>query len=111
MCHLLLFLPVFALPLFLFLPLEQASVLYAGIWLLSVAFYWLIWRTMRRPITTGIEGMMGGIGTVFQCGEGMTKVFYRGEIWDAVFKEAAFSGERVEIVGLDRMKIIVRRKQ
>ncbi len=85
-------------------------VLYSIICLLSAGFYWLIWRTMNQPATTGIEGMMGGIGTVIRCSEGKTKVFCRGEIWDAVSKEAMFLGERVEIVGFERMRLIVRRR-
>ena len=88
MCHILLLLPILALPLFLLLPWQEALVLYSIICLLSASFYWLIWRTMHRPAATGIEGMMGGIGTIFRCSEGQTKVLYRGEIWDAVCKDA-----------------------
>ncbi len=110
MCHILLLLPIFALPLFLFFPWEAALILYAGVCLLSAAFYWLIWRTMHQPSTTGIEGMMGAVGTVFRRSEEKTKVLYRGEIWEAVCKEAMSLGERVEIVGFDRMKLVVRRR-
>lgn len=108
MCHIFLVLPILGLPLFFILPWGEALVLYAGICVLSAAFYWLIWRTMRRQAATGIEGMMGGIGTVFQCSEGKTKVFYRGEIWNAVSKEPMSLGERVEIIGFDRLKLVVR---
>ena len=93
MCHILLLLPIFALPLFWLLPWEEALVLYSIICLLSAGFYWLIWRTMHRPATTGIKGMMGGIGTVIRCSEDKTKVFCRGEIWDAVSKEAFLGDE------------------
>lgn len=110
MCHILLVLPVFALPLFWFLPWEEASIVYVGVCVFSAAFYWLIWQTMHRPAATGIEGMIGGIGTIFRCGQGQTKVLYRGEIWDAVCKDSASLGERVEIIGFDRMKLIVRRR-
>jgi inner membrane protein len=110
MCHILLLLPIFALPLFWVFPWEQALILYAAVCFLSASFYWLIWRTMRRPATTGIEGMMGGTGTVIRCSEGKTKVFCRGEIWDAVCKEGISLGERVEIVGFERMKLVVRRR-
>ena len=110
MCHVILLLPIIALPLFWFLSWEEALILYTTICLLAAVCYWLLWGDMRRPAATGIEGMMGGTGTIFRCGEGETKVYYRGEIWDAVCKDAMSLGERVEIVGLDRMKIIVRRK-
>ena len=110
MCHILLLLPIFALPLFLLFPWKEALLPYAAVCFLSAAFYWLIWRTMRRPATTGLEGMMGGTGTVIRCSEGQTKVFCRGEIWDAVCNEGMSLGERVEIIGFERMKLVVRRR-
>jgi len=110
MCHILLILPILAFPLFWLLPWAEALTLYASICFLSAAFYWLLWGTMRQPAAMDIEGMMGGTGTIFRCGGGRMKMYYRGEIWDAVCKEAMSLGERVEIVGFDRMKLIVRRK-
>ena len=62
------------------------------------------------PAADGIEGMMGGIGTVFGYGKGKTKIFYHGEIWEAVIKERISPGEQVEIIGFDRMKLVVRRQ-
>lgn len=110
MCHIILALPILALPVFFILPREEAAFVYVGICVLSATLYWLIWRAMRRPPRTGIEGMMGGVGTVFLSGEGKPKLFYRGEIWDVVSNEALSLGERVEIVGFDRMKLIVRHR-
>jgi membrane-bound serine protease (ClpP class) len=69
-----------------------------------------MWGDIRRSPSTGIEGMIGGIGTVFQLERGRAKVFYHGEIWDAVTKEPIIMGEEVEIVGFDEMKLLVRRK-
>ncbi|MGE5219776.1 MAG: NfeD family protein [Chloroflexota bacterium] len=110
MCHLLLLLPVLGLPLFLILPWEEALPLYVGICIFAAGFYWLIWRTMRKPAMTGIEGVIGGIGTIFQCTNRKTKVLYRGEIWDVVCKEKMSLGDPVEIIGYDRMKLVVRRR-
>ena len=109
MCHILLLLPIFALPLFLFLPREVALPVYIAVSAVSAALYWLIWRAMRQPAKTGIEGMMGGIGTVFQASERRTKVFYQGEIWNAVSEDQISLGELVEIIGLDHMELVVRR--
>jgi membrane protein implicated in regulation of membrane protease activity len=92
------------------LPWEFALILYIAVTVVSAALYWLLWRTMQRPAATGIEGMMGGIGTVFRLSEGRMKVFYRGETWDARCSEATSLGERVEITGLDYMKLVVRRR-
>jgi inner membrane protein len=110
MCHIFLVLPIIALPVFWFLPWQQAVLLYAAVCLVSGGFYWLMWGTMSRPAATGIEGMIGGIGTVFRYAEGKTKVFYRGEIWDAVSKDRMSPDERVEIIGVDRMKLVVRHR-
>lgn len=110
MCHLLLLLPVFGLSVFYLLPPGEASLVYSFIVLFSGVIYWLIWRGQCRPATTGIEGMMGGIGTVLRNERGRTKVFYRGELWEARCRESLALGERVEIVGFERMQLIVRRK-
>ena len=110
MCHIILLLPILALPVFFLLPIEEAAFVYAGICVLSATLYWLVWRAMRRPPRTGIEGMMGGVGTVFLSGGEKPKLFYQGEIWDVVSNEALSRGEQVEIVGFDRMKLIVRHR-
>jgi len=103
-------LPVLALPLFWFLPWQEALTLYAAVCFVSGGFYWLVWSAMHKPAATGIEGMMGGTATIFRCGEGKIKVYYRGEIWDVVTTDRLSAGERVEIIGLERMKLVVRRR-
>ena len=40
---------------------------------------------------------------------GKAKVFYQGEIWDAARNEPITTGEEVEIVGFDDMKLLVRK--
>jgi membrane protein implicated in regulation of membrane protease activity len=111
MCHIFFILPIIALPLFYLLPFGQALFLYSFILLLCAIFYWLIWKDMRRPATTGKEGMVGGVGSVIQNGDGTTKVSYKGEIWDAVCEEDVSIGDLVEVTGLERMKVIVRRRE
>jgi len=95
---------------FVLLPWQEALLVYLGVTVLAGGLYVLMWRDIGRPPSTGIEGMMGGVGTVFQLDRGKAKVFYHGEIWDAVSKEAITPGEEVEIVGFDEMKLFVRRK-
>ncbi len=65
---------------------------------------------MRRPATTGIEGMMGGKAQVVSKTKDGVKVLLRGELWDAMCSEDLSLGETVQIVGLERMKLVVRRK-
>lgn len=110
MCHILFVLPFVSLILFLFLPFEQAAIRYAFILLICVIFYWVIWKDMRRPAATGIEGMIGGIAQVIRDGKGTGKVFFKGEIWDAICTQDLSVGESVEITGLERMKLLVRKR-
>ena|SRR3990170_3476825 len=110
MCHLLLVLPFVSLILFSFLPFNQALLLYSLILLLCAIFYWLIWKDMHRPVTTGVEGMIGAVGQVIQNGKRTHKVFVKGEIWDAICDDALSVGESVEVIGLKRMELAVRKR-
>jgi membrane-bound serine protease (ClpP class) len=110
MCHILFVLPFVSLILFLLLPLEQALALYFLILLICAIFYWLIWKAMRRPVTTGIEGMIGAVGRVIQNRERADKVFVKGEIWDAICEEQVAVGESVEVIALQRMQLVVRKR-
>lgn len=110
MCHIIFVLPFAFLLLFLFLPFEQAMLLYALVLLICGLLYWLIWKAMRRPVTTGVEGMMGAVGQVIHNGKRTHKVFVKGEIWDAICDEALSVGESVEVIGLKRMELAVRKR-
>lgn len=110
MCHIIFVLPFASLLLFLFLPFEQAMLLYALVLLICGLLYWLIWKAMRRPVTTGVEGMMGAVGQVIDNGKRTHKVFVKGEIWDAICDEALSVGESVEVIGLKRMELAVRKR-
>lgn len=108
MCHIFFVLPFAGLVLFWLLPLEQAILFYSLILIVSVAFYWLMWKEFRRPVATGVEGMIGAKAEVIQNGNGTVKVSFRGEIWDAMSKEDLSVGQKVEITGVERMKLMVR---
>jgi hypothetical protein len=51
----LMFLPLIAIPAFWFLPLGQAIPFYGVCILLSALMFLIMHRTMRRPVTTGVE--------------------------------------------------------
>lgn len=111
MCHILFVLPFIGLVLFWLLPLEQAIFFYSLILVVCAALYWLMWKDFWRPVVTGVEGMIGGKAEVIQNGNGMLKVYFRGEIWDAISSENFSVGEKVEIAGahrLERMRLLVR---
>ena len=110
MCHLLLVLPLVSLILFSLLPLEEAATLYSFVLLFCAILYWLIWKDMHRPVTTGVEGMIGAVGQIIQNGKRTHKVFVKGEIWDAICDGALSVGESVEVIGLKRMELAVRKR-
>jgi membrane protein implicated in regulation of membrane protease activity len=101
-------LPLLALALFIFLPFSQALTLYFPILVLYSIFYWVAWKDRHRPVTLGVEGMIGGVARVMENRAGQVKVFYRGEIWGAVCTEPVAKDEKVEITGMDQMKLLVR---
>ena len=109
MCHLLLLAPVFGLSVFYFLPLGDAWIVYSILSFSCGVVYWLIWREQCRPAATGSEGMIGGVGKVIQIGKRTAKIFYRGEIWNAISTEPLSVGDSVEIARLERMTLIVRK--
>lgn len=109
MCHLLLLMPFVSLAVFWFLPFEEAMAIYLVTLVVCAFFYWSIWKAFSRPVATGIEGMIGGVGQVIQIGKKTAKIFYKGEIWDAVSADPVSVGDSVEIARVERMTLIVRK--
>jgi membrane protein implicated in regulation of membrane protease activity len=70
-----------------------------------------MWKDFRRPVATGIEGLMGGKAQVVSKTEGGAKVFLKGELWDAVSDDELTIGENVKVTGLERMKLVVQREK
>jgi len=106
--YVLYFLPLPALALFIFLPFSQALMLYLPILVVYLIVYRVAWKDKHRPVTLGVEGMMGGVAQVIENGAVRVKVFYRGEIWDATCAEPVSKDEKVEIAGMEQMKLIVK---
>jgi membrane protein implicated in regulation of membrane protease activity len=109
MRHVYLVLPLLALAVFIFLPFSEAWMLYFPILVVYSIFFSLAWKDRYRPVTSGIEGMIGGIAQVMESGAGQLKVFYHGEIWNALCAERVSRDEKVEITGMEQMKLIVKR--
>jgi membrane-bound ClpP family serine protease len=68
-----------------------------------------IWYSRRRGSAIGAERMIGATVRVIEPCRPRGFVSYKGERWDAVCAEGADSGERVRIVGVDRLTLIVER--
>jgi len=70
---------------------------------------YLVVRTQRTKPSSGQEGLIGEIGEVKLKLNPMGKVFVHGEYWNAEGDGEIEVGERVEVVGMDGMRLKVRR--
>lgn len=110
MCHLLLALPLLALPLFWIFPLSVALPAYGAVASLSAVIYWYVIQAMNRPIQTGAEGMAGEIGEVIETSEGDLRVRVHNEIWHAVSPGIALhKGDYVEVAGVEQLTLLVQK--
>ncbi len=108
MCHLILFLPVLAIPVFWIFPFNLALGIYSFILGISLLIYFKIFQAMRQRVRTGPEGMLGQIGIVIQDIDPVGKIKYTTEIWDAVTDGKRFvKGDKVKISRFLGMKLLV----
>ncbi len=64
-------------------------------------------RARRNKVTTGIEGLIGEIGTAQTALAPEGKVFVHGEIWNAVASAPIGVGEQVRVRKLDGLRLEV----
>lgn len=110
MCHLLLLLPLLALPVLWLLPASVAIPLYATAGLASGIVYWHAWKSARMPKLNGAEGMLGARGRVTNRGERSVNIFVRGELWSAdATGEALAAGDEAVVAGIEGLRLRVRK--
>ncbi|HWT78320.1 MAG TPA: NfeD family protein, partial [Candidatus Methylomirabilis sp.] len=102
-CHLILFAPVLALPLFWLLPLPLALPIYGVVVGLTALIAWPVVTAMRRPTVTGSEGMRGAKGEALTELNPHGLIRCRGEVWSATANEPIPAGERVQVLAVDRL--------
>jgi membrane protein implicated in regulation of membrane protease activity len=111
MCHLVLFLPVFALPVFWLLPPAEAAALYGAVLVASLALYAYTVKAMRQPRLNGAEAMLGEEGRVLDVDASGARLLFHGELWHAqVEGEPVAPGEQALIVGVEGLYLKIRRK-
>jgi membrane-bound ClpP family serine protease len=109
MCHIILLLPIFALPVFYFLPLGTALPLYFGVLLFTWLVYSKIIGAMKAKVKTGKEGLLGEEALVIEDINPDGKVMVLSEIWVARGNGKKFlKGQKVAIAGFDGLTAIVR---
>ena len=110
MCHLLLLLPLLALPVLWLLPAPVAIPIYASAVLVSGIVYWHAWKSARMPKLNGAEGMLGARGRVTNSDQRSTTLFVRGELWSAdATGEALSVGDEAVVVGIEGLRLRVRK--
>jgi membrane-bound serine protease (ClpP class) len=107
MCHILWLMPILGLPLFWILDFSIALPLYLGILALSGVVMVLTMQSIRKPPSSGIEGMRGDMAEVVEALHPQGKVCYHNHFWYAKAREPIDVGERVRIVGNEGLCLLV----
>ena len=101
MCHILLILPLLALPVFWIWPLPLALSVYGAVLGLSAAIYWYAIRAMRQPRQNGAERMIGAVGCVVIGELGEVRSQVHGELWRVMSTVPLSHGDRVKVVAAE----------
>lgn len=75
--------------------------------LMVVAIAWLASRSLRRPVVTGVQGMVGEIAEVTEDFTGKGRVRYGGELWNARSAATLRAGQVVRIVKVNGLTLWV----
>jgi membrane protein implicated in regulation of membrane protease activity len=113
MCHLILFMPVLALPIFWLMPPSSAIPIYIIIALTAAFLYWLIAKAMGRQPETGSESLIGATAKVVSqfgpADHAQYLVRSRGELWTAISTDIIATGEIVSVSAVNGIRLVVRR--
>jgi len=109
MCHLILFLPLLALPALWLLPPDAAIGVVAIIAVLSGAMYALVLKAMRAPLTNGPQRLLHALATVRRIEGRSLSVWVQSELWSAeTDDENVKLGDTVEVLAIKGLTLKVR---
>ncbi len=108
MSHVGLILPVLGLFLFFFLPLPIAGPLYFLLLAYSTWRYRSLIKSKRRPVTAGVQTLIGRTAEVIDVSGSGAQVLVNGEIWKAKATTPLTKGGKVKIVGIEGLTLIVK---
>lgn len=109
---LIMFLPVFALALFLILPFWTALTIYIPILILGVVVNFKMMKSMKNPVRTGLDEMIGREALVIADIDPEGKVRIKNEIWAATGEGERFlTGKKVRIRGVHGLVLVVENPQ
>jgi membrane-bound serine protease (ClpP class) len=89
------------------LPLITAIATVGGLVVVAIAY--VAARSLRRPVVTGVQGMIGDDAEVLQdfTGTGSGRVRYRGELWNARSSVGLQAGQMARIVKVEGLTLWV----
>jgi membrane-bound serine protease (ClpP class) len=87
------------------LPLITAFATVGGLVIVGIAY--VAARSMRRPVVTGVQGMIGDNAEVIQDFAGTGRVRYRGELWSARSETELRAGQIARIVKVEGLTLWV----
>jgi len=110
MCHLILVMPIVALPVLWLLPAGEGIAVYATVALAAGSVYWMAVKAMRAPVMSGIETLLRKVGSVRSTDGQRGSVWVASELWSAESRDAPLAvGDAVEVIGFDGLRLIVRK--
>lgn len=75
--------------------------------LVVVAMSWVASRSLRRPVVTGVQTMIGARAEVMEAFNGKGRIRYGGELWNAHSATALQTGQVVRITRVDGLTLWV----
>src|SRR5579871_3726691 len=84
-------------------PVIAAAATVGGAAILATA--WIAGRSLRRPVVTGVQAMVGQTAEAIEPFEGSGRVRYGGEIWNALSTAAIRAGQIVRITRVDGLTL------
>ncbi len=87
------------------LPLIGAIATVGGLVIIGIVY--IAARSMRRPVVTGVQGMIGDNAEVVQSFTGAGRVRYRGELWNARSNAELLAGQPARIVKVEGLTLWV----
>lgn len=109
MCHILLVLPLLALPVFWVWPLPVALPIYGAAVGLAAVTYWCAACAMRQPRKNGAESLIGDTGQVVVSEFGEVRIQIRNELWEPVSAVPLHQGDHVKVVAAERTRLRVQK--
>ena len=99
MCHLVLFMPLFALPVFWLLPWPLATAIYVCVLAISAWLYYVIIKLMHSPSKIGLHTLFNANGTIVQT-DGLRGLARIGrELWKVESRTPLFEDQQVRVTG------------